>query len=764
MKRYSFFPTLIFLLGSIAAFAQPLADFTYTANCNEITFIDNSSCVGCTPPLTYIWNFGDGATSSTPSPTHTFAIGNGPYAVTLTISDALGANDDFVLQIDTAGCLSVDLSTDTVGCSISLSASSGFSVYQWSTGETTQSIFVTTPGVYQVWVVDALGGIGFADADFSAIDLEGCALISGRVFEDLNSNGIDDGEPGISGVWLRDTASNQVSSYAISHTNGDYSMYVDAFGTHSVAALTVPAEFYCNTIELGQQTLPANFESYLINLLPSTTEAPGNDFGFTYGDPQQCGSISGHVFEDTNQNGVQDGSEIGYFGLNIYIENQGGFVSIAQSDANGDYFIELPIGSYDVSIPAGTNSQMFYCNTSSINTQTFPTNNQGYSVTMSSGSPNSENNDFGLYFTESMDAGIYSLWPDFGIRAGEEFNSGMDWKILGTLNGTCALRVDLPALVTFVDAGFVPTNVGSGFVEWIFTNPTTPIGGCMGMTFYLDSTAQEGELLTWDASFTCTTQEACLNNNTFTRTNEVQEGPAKFQAAPFAPVSKIVIHTGDQETGDVTPNDSTFYYLINFQNTTSDTAFHVRIVDHLSPHLDIKTLSQPFSMSPHKFHVLEDNTIVWEMDAIVLPDSGTSYIDSYSFVQYNIRMKPNLPIGTVIENSAWVFFNREDSVMTNVTRNTIIDPDNVRELDDSKSSLSIYPNPSNGSFLVRFESVEIGDYQLIVTDILGKQLVHESFRHDETTVQNLNLKLSSGSYLLEVQGQGFAEIQKFIVE
>ena len=64
----------------------PTADFTYTANGNEVAFMNTTSGV-----TTASWNFGDGTTSTLNSPSHTYAA-TGMYAVTLTATNACGSN------------------------------------------------------------------------------------------------------------------------------------------------------------------------------------------------------------------------------------------------------------------------------------------------------------------------------------------------------------------------------------------------------------------------------------------------------------------------------------------------------------------------------------------------------------------------------------------------------------------------------------------------------------------------------------------------
>ena len=57
----------------------------------------------------------------------------------------------------------VNLGTDTIicnGCSMTLNAGGGFTSYDWSTGETTQTISVDSAGTYTVQVTDTNGCTG----------------------------------------------------------------------------------------------------------------------------------------------------------------------------------------------------------------------------------------------------------------------------------------------------------------------------------------------------------------------------------------------------------------------------------------------------------------------------------------------------------------------------------------------------------------------------------------------------------------------------
>jgi len=67
----------------------PVANFGYTVNCTsrrDATFIDSSITDGTLGAISYQWNFGDGGTSTLPTPSHTYAS-LGTYSATLTVTN-----------------------------------------------------------------------------------------------------------------------------------------------------------------------------------------------------------------------------------------------------------------------------------------------------------------------------------------------------------------------------------------------------------------------------------------------------------------------------------------------------------------------------------------------------------------------------------------------------------------------------------------------------------------------------------------------------
>jgi hypothetical protein len=65
------------------------------------------------------------------------------------------------------------------------------------------------------------------------------------------------------------------------------------------------------------------------------------------------------------------------------------------------------------------------------------------------------------------------------------------------------------------------------------------------------------------------------------------------------------------------------------------------------------------------------------------------------------------------------------------------------------SNLSVYPNPSNGQFVVEVNGVE-GDAQIVVMDVAGRQVYNEGVTLNNSFRKDLNLNVAKGTYLLQI--------------
>nr|WP_275944351.1 PKD domain-containing protein [Phycicoccus endophyticus] len=77
-------------LGNPPANERPTATFTSLCTDLECSFDGSGSADSDGSIVSYDWSFGDGATSTDPAPSHTYAA-DGSYEVSLTVTDDRGA-------------------------------------------------------------------------------------------------------------------------------------------------------------------------------------------------------------------------------------------------------------------------------------------------------------------------------------------------------------------------------------------------------------------------------------------------------------------------------------------------------------------------------------------------------------------------------------------------------------------------------------------------------------------------------------------------
>ncbi|MBK8427474.1 MAG: hypothetical protein IPL27_16535 [Lewinellaceae bacterium] len=80
-------------------------------------------------------------------------------------------------------------------------------------------------------------------------------------------------------------------------------------------------------------------------------------------------------------------------------------------------------------------------------------------------------------------------------------------------------------------------------------------------------------------------------------------------------------------------------YLIRFQNTGTDTAFTVMIMDTISTLFDITSLRPGASSHPYTFNLLGQGVAQFVFSNIMLPDSNVNEVASHGFVKLTIAPK-----------------------------------------------------------------------------------------------------------------------------
>ncbi len=143
---------------------------------------------------------------------------------------------------------------------------------------------------------------------------------------------------------------------------------------------------------------------------------------------------------------------------------------------------------------------------------------------------------------------------------------------------------------------------------------------------------------------------------------------------------------------ELTPPGTELEFHIRYQNTGTDTAFQVVVEDHLSPLLDPLTVRPGASSHPYLFDMGDDGLLRFIFENILLPDSTVNEPASHGFVKFSVSPKTDLPLGSVIRNTAQIFFDFNDAVATNEVALTLGFPNKVSEPHQNWTVLA-YPNP-----------------------------------------------------------------------
>jgi sugar lactone lactonase YvrE len=142
----------------------------------------------------------------------------------------------------------------------------------------------------------------------------------------------------------------------------------------------------------------------------------------------------------------------------------------------------------------------------------------------------------------------------------------------------------------------------------------------------------------------------------------------------YDPNDKQVLPVGFT-TAHYTPTNTPLRYQVRFQNTGNDVAYRVEVVDTLAADLDLSTLQVGAVSHPYRLTVTGKTrpVLTFTFDTILLPASSQDQVRSNGFLQFSIQPKAGLAPKTSIANYADIYFDFNEPVRTNTTRNSIFD-------------------------------------------------------------------------------------------
>lgn len=158
-------------------------------------------------------------------------------------------------------------------------------------------------------------------------------------------------------------------------------------------------------------------------------------------------------------------------------------------------------------------------------------------------------------------------------------------------------------------------------------------------------------------------------------------------------------------------------YLIRFQNTGTAPALNVEVRDAIPVQwLDPATVRPGASSHPYVWDMQDDGVVVFKFADINLPDSSADFQASQGFVKFTVSQRNDVPLNTVIENNAGIFFDNNPAVVTNTTWHTVgkdfitVVSSGVQAATATAIRISMAPQPAHDKVRVQVEGLEQFDH------------------------------------------------------
>lgn len=514
-------------------------------------------------------------------------------------------------------CISDSITAST--CSenngeIDVTVSGGVPPYTflWNTGATTEDLSGIPPGVYDIQIIDATGLIETDTFWVSASDFmlqttltqPTCDAVLGAI-----STNVLGGTPPISYLWNTGSTSSMLTGLGA----GGYSvMATDASGcvVQAIAILETPDSCFV--------------------------------------------SVAGRVYDDGNNNCVQDVGESGRPWILIDI-SPGPSV---YTNINGDYYFPMDTGTYFIEQNVGS--------TPFLSPNCPP--GGGHQLDLTSYENDTSGIDFANEVIPYQDIRV-SFSNQWAVNAAGQIHlENIFYHNAGSVPVLATLEWTHDPLLQFIGATTSPNiydvNTYSG--SWNLGLLAPGESGTIVVTLQIDSTALVGAHIESSVTLLPLVGDLLPGNNV--------DSTSIFLAASYDPNDKQVSPVGIGSEGYIGLSNNPLKYTIRFQNTGNFTAFHVVIRDTLASEL-VPASFQPGAFShPYSVSLENDEVLVFDFPNILLPDSASDPNGSQGFVSFYLSYDSASPPFTVIKNDAAIYFDFNDPIITNNTQNTLILP------------------------------------------------------------------------------------------
>jgi len=141
----------------------------------------------------------------------------------------------------------------------------------------------------------------------------------------------------------------------------------------------------------------------------------------------------------------------------------------------------------------------------------------------------------------------------------------------------------------------------------------------------------------------------------------------------------------------------------------------------------------------------------------MLPDSNVNEPASNGFFKFKIQQQSDLPIGTIINNRAGIYFDFNAPVITNTSFLEIGEDFLITRIENPVTEIEglevrIMPNPFHGQTRIEVMSSQYTDLEFWVYDALGQRVDFQRFTGNQVNYQQNHLP--KGLYVYEIRSTG----------
>lgn len=438
-------------------------------------------------------------------------------------------------------------------------------------------------------------------------------------------------------------------------------------------------------------------------------------------------NITGRVYNDVNSNHMLDSLETGFQDLLLYTMPSNIYTS---SNITGDYEIFSYMNTDTLKvIPPNAYSQVY----------------PAYYIINQSDS----NKNFGIIFTPNVKDLQITLTNLTPARPGFNNILRITFKNNGTvtMNGTIKLAFDN-------SLNYISSNPSQSFINgdtlvWNFSNLSMFESSDIDITFNIPSSVSIGSVLVSTAYIYPILGDTLPGNNI--------NGIKQIVTGSFDPNEKEVEPSDGISPSQISNGDK-LIYTIHFQNTGTDTAFTIIVLDTLDANIFIPSFEVLSASHSYSYTIRDHGIIEFTFNNILLPDSITNETYSHGFVKYSVRPKTSLQLGDEIHNTANIYFDYNLPIATNTTNTPVQLPLIITKNSGDNGTILIYPNPAKERLTIESYFVDRKS-KIEIMNTLGEILFTSSF------YKKLDVNISTfvdGIYLIKISSSNNNYISRFI--